>query len=222
MTELTEKQTYLEKKNITQDGEALTIRFRLMGAEEESNKHTYPTAVLRRAVEDLKGRLAKRKSSFALNGHKDGEEVDDVAAVLENVTMEGTNVMAVARVLPTQKGRNVMALIKHGAAVGVSAKCTGKVEKGIVQPGLVLRGFDFVLDPAFSTFADKSNIIESVVVEDEDDGSVTEAQLAEYGLIEEPLEMTKAEIAKKKYRFAVMCGYKGTLADYQKLQEKKS
>jgi len=221
---LTEKAVFIERKNLTaQEDKSLLVKFRLMGAEEQNeNKRVYPRNVLAKAVEDLRGRLAKRKASFALNGHKDDEELDDVAAVLEDVEMTGRDVWAVARIVPTQRGKNVMAILKGGGAVGVSAKCYGEVKNGRVEPGLILRGFDFVTSPGFGTYADKSNIIESVVVEDEDDGSVTEAQLAEFGLIdEEPLEMTKAEIAKKKYEFALRCGYRGSYADYQKLREKQ-
>jgi len=206
---LTEKQTFIEKKNstlTTQDDKSLLVKFRLMGAEEQNeNKRLYPAAVLKQAVEDLRGRLAKRKSSFAMNGHRDDENVDDVAAVLEDVEMTGTDVFATAKILPTQRGQNVQAIIRNGGSVGVSAKCTGSVKEGVVQPGLVLRGFDFTLAPGFGTFATKDSIIESVTVEDETDGAVTENQLKEFGLL--PPDNSE-ESRRSRYAFALACGYK--------------
>lgn len=219
--ELIEKIEILEKgkRTLTQDDQALLIKFRLMGAEEENeNKRVYPRPVLAKAVEDLKARLAKRKASFAMTDHKDDEKVDDVAAVLEDVEMKGNDVWATARVLPTQRGKNVQALIRNGAAVGVSAKATGRVEKGIVQPGLVLRGFDFVLDPGFGTYADKSSILESVEVPDEDDGAVTEEQLREFGLVEDGLT---EENLKARFEFALRSGYRGDFASFKKTFEKE-
>lgn len=221
--ELIEKVEILEKANrtLTQDDQALLIKFRLMGAEEKNeNDRLYPRPVLAKAVEDLKARLAKRKASFAMNGHLDDENVDDVAAVLCDVEMVNNDVFATAKILPTVRGKNVQALIKHGAAVGVSAKATGRVENGIVQPGLVLRGFDFCLAPGFGTYADKSSILESVEVPDEDDaGAVTEEQLREFGLVEDGL--TEQNL-KARWQFALSAGYKGTLEEYSKTVLNKS
>jgi hypothetical protein len=223
MERLIEKISFIERKNstLTQDDKALLVKFRLMGAEEKNeNDRIYPRGVLAKAVEDLRGRLAKRKSSFALNGHKDDENVDDVAAVLEDIEMTGKDVWAVARVLPTQRGRNVQAIIRAGGAVGVSAKCYGSVKDGLVQPGLVLKGFDFCLQPGFGTYATASNIIESVEVPDELDGATTLEELEKYGL--EPLEPIKEEIVKQRYRFAIEAGYKGSFEQYSKDVLKKS
>jgi hypothetical protein len=221
MENLTEKATFLERKSFTIDDKTLVVKFRLMGAEEENeNKRVYPRPVLAKAVEELRAKLAKRKDSFALTTHKDDENVDDIAAVLEDVTMEGNDVFATARVLNSQRGRNVQAILKGGGAVGVSAKCYGSVKDGRVQPGLVLRGFDFVTAPGFGTYATASNIIESVEVPDEMDGATTLEELEKYGL--EPLEPIKEEIVKQRYRFAIEAGYKGTFEQYSKDVLKKS
>jgi hypothetical protein len=220
MENLTEKATFLERKSFTMDDKALVVKFRLMGAEEENeNKRVYPRPVLAKAVEELRAKLAKRKASFALTTHKDDENVDDVAAVLEDVEMTGNDVFATARVLPTQRGKNVQAILRGGGAIGVSAKCYGSVKDGRVQPGLVLRGFDFVTAPGFGTYADKSNIIESCTIQ-EDDGAVTLAELESFGL--EPLEPVQEEILRRRYESAVrLAGYKGTFEQYKKIQEKR-
>lgn len=218
---LTEKATFLERKNATltnQDDKSLLVKFRLMGSEEKNeNDRIYPTAVLKQAVEDLRSRLAKRKSSFALTIHKDDEEVDDIAAVLEDVEMTGKDVWATARILPTARGKNVQAIIRNGGALGVSAKCHGKVEKGIVQPGVILKGFDFVTSPGFGTYASKSNIIESVTVEDESDGQVMLEDLERFGLIEDggQVKVTE-EILWRRFEFAVLSGYTGTREQYSR------
>jgi len=224
--ELIEQVTILDKasRTLTQDDKALLVRFRLMSAETQNeNKRVYPTAVLRKAVEDLRGRLAKRKGSFALNRHQDDEEVDDVSAVLEDVTMEGNDVFATARILPTEHGRNVQAIIRHGGSVGVSAKCYGAVdESGRVKPGLILKGFDWCLDPGFHTFASKANILESVTVEDEDNsGAVTLSELEEMGLVEDGQAKVEEQVLRQRYGNAVrLAGYKGDFMSYRKLFEK--
>lgn len=212
---LVEKAEFIERRNstLTQDDKALLVRFKLMSAETENeNKRIYPSGVLATAVKELKARLAKRKSSFALNGHKDSEEVDDIAAVLDDVEMTGRDVWATAKILPTQRGRNVQAIIRNGGAVGVSAKCYGEVKNGFVQPGLILKGFDFVTAPGFGTFADASSIIESVEVPDETDGATTLEELEKIGL--EPVDAVQEEILKRRYEFAVQAGYKGTREQY--------
>jgi hypothetical protein len=212
----TEKATFIEKRNstLTQDAQALLVRFKLMSAETKNeNKRVYPRQVLAKAVEDLRVRLAKRKSIFALNTHKDDEEVDDISAVLEDVEMTGNDVFATARVLPTQRGKNVQAILRHGGSIGVSAKCYGAVdEAGRVKPGLILKGFDFVTSPGFGTYATAANIIESVTVEDENNGSVILGQLKEWGLVEDG-QVAEATL-KERYRFALESGYKGTLEQY--------
>ena len=221
-----EKATVLDKasRTLTQDDKALLVRFKLMSAETQNeNNRIYPRGVLAKAVEDLKARLAKRKSSFAMNTHLDDENVDDVAAVLEDVEMSGDDVYATAKVVPTAKGRNIMALLKNGAAVGVSAKCFGKVEKGIVQPGVILKGFDFCLDPGFGTFVGKSNILESVSVPGEEDntGAVTLEELQKFGLIEDGQQKVEESILRQRYENAVrLAGYKGDFESYRKLFEK--
>jgi len=211
---LVEKAEFIERRNSTlQDDKALLVRFKLMSAETENeNKRIYPSGVLAKAVEALKARLAKVKSSYALTGHKDDENVDDIAAVLEDVEMSGRDVFATAKILPTQRGRNVQAIIRNGGAVGVSAKCYGEVKNGLVQPGLVLKGFDFVTAPGFGTFADASSIIESVEVPDETDGATTLEELEKIGL--EPLDVAQEEILSRRYEFAIQAGYKGTREQY--------
>jgi hypothetical protein len=218
--ELIETATIIDKgaRTLTQADKALLVRFKLMSAETENeNNRVYPVAVLKKAVEDLKARLTKKKNSFALNGHQDDESLDDVSAVLEDVTMEGNDVYATAKILPTQRGKNVQAIIRNGGAVGVSAKCNGRVEKGRVQPGLILRGFDFCTSPGFGTYATKANIIESVTVEDEEDGQVTEEQLRGFGLIENgPKELTEQAV-QARFQQACLAGYRGDLEQYSKL-----
>ena len=224
----TEKATFIERKNstLTQDDKALLVRFKLMSAEmQNENDRVYPRGVLAKAVEDLKARIAKRKSSFALNAHKeDGEpeEVDDVSAVLEDVEMQGLDVFATARILPTVRGKNVQAILRHGGSVGVSAKCHGAVKDGRVQPGLILKGFDFVTSPGFGTFVGKSNIIESVTVEEEDtSGAVTLDELEAMGLVDQvPVE--EEVRLQKRYNFALTAGFKGTLEEYSKSVYNKS
>lgn len=217
--ELIETATIIDKsaRTLTQDAKALLVRFKLMSAETENeNNRTYPRDVLAKAVSDLKARLTKKKNSFALNTHMDDENVDEVSAVLEDVEMMGNDVFATAKILPTTRGKNVQVIIKNGGAVGVSAKCNGRVEKGRVLPGLILKGFDFCLNPGFGTYATAGNIIESVTVEDEEDGMVTLSELEKMGLVEDGQAPIEEEVRlNQRYNFALAAGYKGSFESYK-------
>ncbi len=221
--ELIETTTILDKnaRTLTKDDKSLLVRFKLMSAETENeNKRVYPRDVLSKAVSDLKARLAKWKSSFALNAHMDDENLDDVSAVLEDVEMTGNDVFATAKILPTQRGKNVQAILRHGGAVGVSAKCHGEVKQGRVMPGLILRGFDFCTSPGFGTYATAGNIIESVTV-DEEDGAVTLNELEQMGLTDEGGKELTEEDLRAKYGFALQAGFKGSLEQYRAIHSKK-
>ena len=150
-----EQATILDKasRTLTQDDKALLVKFKLMSAEtENANARVYPAAVLRKAVEDLKARLAKKKASFAMNKHKDDENVDDVAAVLDDVTMEGNDVFAVAKILPTQRGKNVQAILRHGGAVGVLGKVLRSGEGWHRSSGRRAQGFRLLPRPWLRDF----------------------------------------------------------------------
>lgn len=216
--ELNETST-IEKGKATfeKDDKSLLVKFVLMRAEVESNGKTYPKDILAKAVADLKARISKKKAAYAANTHLPDMGVDDVAAVLEDVEMEGTTVYATARVLDTVKGRNAKAILQHGA-IGVSAKGNGSWdEKGRVKPGLRLDGFDFCLDPSFNTFANKSNILVHCTIGEDDENAQAINEAKGYPTLEEldrqaPIE---EEIRlQKRYNFALAAGYKGTLEQY--------
>jgi hypothetical protein len=219
MNEITEQAILMEKNERTLksgDDKSLTVRFKLMSAETQNeNNRIYPKEVLSKAVERLKARIAKRRDSFAASGHKDDPQVDDATAFLEDVEMQGNDVYATARVVNTQKGANIITLLKNGAALGVSAKGRGAMDGNRVKPGFELLGFDWTLSPGFGTYASKANIIESVTVKEEDTtGAVTLAELEQYGLVENDQDLD--QVLQLKYQTARQAGFAG---DFQQFKE---
>jgi hypothetical protein len=216
--ELNEQAVLMEKSERTLkagEDKSLTVRFKLMSAETENLNHRiYPREVLSAAVERLKARIAKRRNSFAASGHKkNGGEVDDATAFLEDIEMTGNDVYATARVVATQKGKNIITLLKNGAALGVSAKGVGTMDGNRVKPGFELLGFDWTLSPGFGTYASKANIVESVTV-GEDDGSCTLKELEAMGLVEN--DQDPETVLRLKYHTARQAGFSG---DFQQFKE---
>jgi len=201
--ELNETFELTEKFRVEEKGDSIRVRFPLMAADSENlNKRTYPLQVLADAVKDLKARVTRRLATYAANQHKDdGMEVDDVSAVLEDVEMSDRMVIAKAKILPTQRGKNIMAILKAGGVLGVSAKGRGEVKEGKVQPGYRLDGFDFTLSPSFRSFVGPNSILESVsiMVDDLDE-----------------------EIIKKRFEKAWDAGYRGSFEAYRKTYLKEN
>jgi len=120
--------------------------------------------------------------------------------------MANGQVFAKARVLPTERGHNLQVIIKNGGSLGVSAKGNGMVvknEKGLQEvTEYVLEGIDFVTVPAAGTWVGKENIVESKQ------------------FISAPF-MTKEEVLRQKYRFAVSAVYQKSFDEYCRIDDDK-
>ena len=198
MNELNEM-LMLEKTGLEEKDGVMRLRFPFLIADQENENHrSYPLKVVQKAVADLKARLSKR-SAYAGTGHKDGMELDDVTSIIDDVWMEGKTARAAIRILPTIKGKNVAAIIRHGGSIGVSAAGVGQVKDNVVQDGYKLNRFDFVLDPSFNTFVNKSHLFEAKMPDDLDE-----------------------EIIKKRFEKAWDAGYRGPFEAYRKTYLKEN
>ena len=219
---LNEKITELKKAALTPDGASFKMRVPVLQADQPNlNRRTYPLSVVKAAVEDLRAKLKKR-TAFGSTKHEDALELDQVSHVVEDISLDEKGLAsAVVRIFNTQRGRNLAAIIKGGGSVGVSARGQGEVKEGVVQTGYKLLGVDFTLDPSFSFKVNKEcAMFESREVE-EDDDTVTEEQLKEFGLIENEPILTKEQLADR-YFFALSAGFRGTFAQYcESLNSKK-
>ena len=214
----------------SQDG-SLTLKVPFMVADQvNSNKRKYPEAVLRRSIEELKKKLA-RQPAYGSTAHRKDLAVDDISHIIEDAKLEGKTGYAVIRVLPTSKGKNVLAIIKGGGKLGISTRGYGetKNEAGVevVCDNYELLGLDFVLNPSLPLFAGKDEILESAPLEENENYSLSENDLdtrywnavrfANYQGTKEDLQATIEDeegrallgTALERYRRAREAGYTG-------------
>lgn len=217
---LNEKITEVKHTQLTPDGDSFRMKVPvLQSGVKNMNSRTYPLAVVKAAVEELRAKLKKR-TAFGSTKHEKDLEVDAVSHYIEDIELDEKGMAtAVLKILPTTKGKNLSAIIRGGGSLGVSARGFGDVdESGNVKPGYRLAGVDFVMDPSFSFRVGKEcAMFESREVEED---TVTDEQLDAMGA--EPFEYPLSEEAiKQRYDNAVrLAGYKGDFKSYRKLFEK--
>jgi hypothetical protein len=183
------------------------------------NGHIYPKALIKRAVEKLKAKLGKR-STYGSNFHPAEISLDDVSHLIEDAEVDEKGVaFATVKVLPTQKGRNLSAIVNNGGSIGVSARGVGGEEKdGTIKDDYEILGIDFVLNPAFPLMVNKKAVFESKQIDDE---AISLEQLEKLGLIEDGQAKVEGSILRQRYDNAVrLAGYKGDLESYRKLFKK--
>jgi hypothetical protein len=119
--------------------------------------------------------------------------------MITGARMSGDDALVEIRLLPTQKGKNLAAIIKNGGRLGVSLRANGETKKDeqsgldVVQPGMDIAGVDFVMVPAAGHYVGEEAIFESA-----------------------SLEKVPEETVKARYRQAVAAGFKGSYGDYRK------
>jgi len=217
---LTERTTEIKHTQLTPDGDSFKMRVPVLQADvENANKRRYPFAIVKKAVEELKAKLQKR-SAFGSTRHEKDLEVDQVSHYVEDIELDDKGVAhAILKILPTQRGRNLAAIIKGGGAVGVSARGFGDVdEKGQVKPGYRLAGVDFTLDPSFSFRVGKECMMfESRTEEEETDPAILAAK--GFKTIEEmdkAREQDEEAGLRLKYQVAVrQANFQGSFDEYR-------
>jgi hypothetical protein len=186
-------------RTLTADGDSFRMKIPVLAAGVmNGNKRTYGLSVIKKAVNELKARLAKR-STFGSTSHVKDMELDQVSHVVEDIELDEKSGVAnaIVRILGTTKGRNLAAIIKGGGAVGVSARGAGDVdEKGNVKDGYKLLGVDFCLNPSFAFHVNRAAMFESQSVEDG------------------PKELTEDDLRERWTQAVRFAGYKGTLEQY--------
>lgn len=162
------------------------------------NGRVYPREVLQRAINEAQGRIAAGKAYGGAAHPQRGEslELSDVSHICTKLWMANDKAMARVTVLPTQKGRNVRAILSHDGAIGVSSRGVGDMEGSKVK-SLRIDGVDFCLAPAAGTYASNENVIAESVGFDQ----TTHVQ-----------EIT--EDCRRRYEGARTAGFRGDLDEF--------
>ncbi len=135
-----------------------------------ANGRVYPLAVLKSAISKLQKKLVRGLTYGSTSHPKERIEVDDVSHSIEDIQLEGKTCVATVKVLPTSRGKNLLAILRGGGKVGVSARGQGEVRteagQGIVKEGYELEGLDFCLNPASGMYAGMEMVCESAPLEE--------------------------------------------------------
>ncbi len=121
------------------------------------NKRIYPQKVWERQIGRLGKPMKERRVFGEIDHPLDGRtSLSRVSHIVTDMRLEDGVLVGEAEILPTDKGLNLMALLKSDCKVGVSSRGYGSTkpnEKGmeIVQEDYKLVTFDFVADPADQT-----------------------------------------------------------------------
>jgi hypothetical protein len=97
------------------------------------NHRIYPAPVLSREVQKLKERLASGDTVFSQADHPaDGtSKIGDTAAMLKKVEYTPENeVIGTAVIVPTQKGKDLVAIVRAGGKVGITVRGFGTTRPG--------------------------------------------------------------------------------------------
>ena len=188
------------------------------------NRRRYPRPVLERAVAELQDRLQESASQGRFIATGEAEHPSDKGgrpSVLETVvkweaaSLEGQIVMIEGIILPTSKGRDILALVENGVPIGVSMRGYGaakpvKVDGEAVQEvtKLSITGFDLVSEPSDPQARLIESQQEDLKMEEQDKELLAKLEEAQRAKAE--LEKQQAEATRQAQQ---------QLAEAQKAQE---
>lgn len=192
------------------------------------NRRRYPLPLVREAVAKLQAHLHESAGQGRLVATGEAEHPSDKSGrpnILETVVKweaasvsDGGQVLLEGAILPTSKGRDILALVEHGVPIGVSMRGYGKV-KSVKDGGrsvnevteLNITGFDLVMEPS-DPYA---RIVESKAQEDEDvSEEMQDVQERAKAQAEKELA-TKQELEEAKRKAAAL---EAKLAEAEKAQ----
>ena len=144
-----------------EEGKSPTIRLKGLfqkGDHPNGNKRVYPTRILEREVNRLGTYLAERRMVGELD-HPPGEikpRLGQASHVITMLEMRGQEMYGALEILPTAKGKDLLALYESGVRLGVSSRGTGNLRplpSGLmeVDDSYCLNTFDVVNEPSVGT-----------------------------------------------------------------------
>ena len=123
-----------------------------IGDKENSNKRTYPSALLKREVQRMNDKIKDSKIAGTLEHPDDGiTKLGDVSHFIESLEYNENSKTArgTAAVIATTKGRDVLTLLQAGLKMGVSMRGIGTVTDGVVKDDYSLQAIDIVTSGSF-------------------------------------------------------------------------
>ena len=139
------------------------------------NGNLYPTDVVEECVREFVENKVKFNRAVGELNHPHSPEIDlgRISHIIEELKIQGDDVMGKARLLDTEHGKIAKVLVDEGLSFGVSLRALGSVDdKQIMLPGMNLIAIDLVADPSFtSAFVDpilesKEYILENGIIKE--------------------------------------------------------
>ena len=118
------------------------------------NGRKYPSKILEKEVKRYNKAYVEPRRAMGELGHPDGPTVnlERVSHLIENLNVDGSDVIGRAKILETPYGKIVKNLMDEGAKLGVSSRGMGSLkQKGDyneVQDDFMLSAVDIVADPS--------------------------------------------------------------------------
>lgn len=118
------------------------------------NKRVYPKNVWEKEIKRLNKALKERRVFGEVDHPSDGQtKLARVSHIVTDLSIKDGLVVGEAEIMPTEAGKNLLALLKANVPVGVSSRGFGSVKtnesgQDVVQEDYKLVTFDFVADPA--------------------------------------------------------------------------
>jgi hypothetical protein len=126
----------------------------MMADEENRNRRTYESKVLKPAVEKYIQEQVKTGRAVGELNHPEGPTInlDKVSHLITDLRFEGTHVIGKAKILDTPMGQIVKGLLEGGVKLGVSSRGMGSLEqregRSYVGSDFQLATVDIVQDPS--------------------------------------------------------------------------
>jgi hypothetical protein len=141
------------------------------------NGNMYPTNVVEECIRDFVENKVKLNRAVGELNHPHSPEIDlgRISHIIEELRIEGDDVMGKARLLDTEHGKIAKVLVDEGLSFGVSLRALGSTDEDqVMQSGMNLIAIDLVADPSFSTaFVDPILESKEYILED---GIIKESQ----------------------------------------------
>ena len=143
------------------------------------NRRVYPGKVWEKEIKRLDKALQNRRVLGEVDHPSDGQtKLARVSHIVTGLQIKDGVVIGEAEILPTDAGRNLLALMQSNVPVGVSSRGFGSVKtneknEDVVQEDYKLVTFDFVADPAdvdaYPQVAESRNLFEGVQFDMDDE-----------------------------------------------------
>ena len=142
-----------EKRMVREDGAMFLTGVMQRADAQNGNGRIYPRRILEREMGNFQQLIKVRRALGELD-HPDDSVINlkNASHMVTSIWMEDKAVMGKVKVLNTDAGKTLRALVEDGVKLGISSRGMGSVSEGagkvVVQEDFQLICFDFVSEPS--------------------------------------------------------------------------